>query len=216
MDGKANGDVFGAEQTNYLGDSVLSLCHSHTIPDHLEYLSVVDRMHLDLISTYQNHAVSVPECIYSLINASFGDRALDLVVGLRSGGNTSEENIRKSPIHGNTLHSSGLVAGSPNNLSIHTMIYERIEPLTPIREPTVVSSGLSNMNPIGEMSHAILKQFLCLLPSATSAKPEYAFNTVMTTAAGQVSAFSHSTKQQIFQNACPEKNITKWFQTTIK
>jgi hypothetical protein len=46
-----------------------------------------------------------------------------------------------------------------------TMIYDRIEPLTPIKEPTVSNRGLSSMK-----------------PSATSAKPEYAFRTVMTTA----------------------------------
>lgn len=40
-------------------------------------------------------------------------------------------------------------------LNLRTMIYERIEPLTPINEPTVVRSGLSNIK-----------------PSATSAKPE--------------------------------------------
>ena len=45
------------------------------------------------------------------------------------------------------------------------MIYERIDPLTPIREPTVVNNGLSNIN-----------------PSATKAKPEYALSTVITTA----------------------------------
>ena len=28
------------------------------------------------------------------------------------------------------------------------MIYERMEPLTPIRDPTVVNRGLSNMNPV--------------------------------------------------------------------
>ena len=43
-------------------------------------------------------------------------------------------------------------------------MYDRIEPLTPMSAPTVVSNGLSNMN-----------------PSATSANPEYAFKTVMTT-----------------------------------
>lgn len=45
-------------------------------------------------------------------------------------------------------------------------MYDRMEPDTPISAPTVVSSELSSMN-----------------PSATSAKPLYAFNTVMTTAA---------------------------------
>lgn len=44
------------------------------------------------------------------------------------------------------------------------MMYERMEPDTPIKAPTVVSRELSNMK-----------------PSATSAKPEYAFRTVMTT-----------------------------------
>jgi len=45
------------------------------------------------------------------------------------------------------------------------MMYERMEPETPIRAPTVVRRGLSSMK-----------------PSATSANPEYAFRTVMTTA----------------------------------
>ena len=45
------------------------------------------------------------------------------------------------------------------------MIYDRIEPLTPMRAPIDVSSELSSMK-----------------PSATKAKPEYAFKTVMTTA----------------------------------
>lgn len=45
------------------------------------------------------------------------------------------------------------------------MIYDRIEPLTPISDPTVNRRGLSSMK-----------------PSATRAKPEYAFSTVMTTA----------------------------------
>ena len=44
------------------------------------------------------------------------------------------------------------------------MIYERIEPETPMRAPTVVSRELSSIK-----------------PSATSAKPEYALRTVMTT-----------------------------------
>jgi hypothetical protein len=44
------------------------------------------------------------------------------------------------------------------------MMYERMEPDTPIRAPTVVSRELSSIN-----------------PSATSANPEYAFKTVMTT-----------------------------------
>lgn len=44
------------------------------------------------------------------------------------------------------------------------MMYERIEPETPISAPTVVSNELSNMK-----------------PSATRAKPEYALSTVMTT-----------------------------------
>lgn len=45
------------------------------------------------------------------------------------------------------------------------MMYDRIEPLTPIKEPTLVRSGLLSIN-----------------PSATKAKPEYALSTVITTA----------------------------------
>lgn len=48
----------------------------------------------------------------------------------------------------------------------HTIMYDRIEPLTPIKEPTLVRSGLLSIN-----------------PSATNAKPEYALSTVITTAA---------------------------------
>ena len=44
------------------------------------------------------------------------------------------------------------------------MIYERMEPLTPMSEPTVVRRGLLSIN-----------------PSATRANPEYAFRTVITT-----------------------------------
>jgi hypothetical protein len=44
-------------------------------------------------------------------------------------------------------------------------MYDKIEPLTPIRDPTLVSSGLSSIK-----------------PSATKAKPEYALRTVITTA----------------------------------
>lgn len=56
----------------------------------------------------------------------------------------------------------GWGAGREHDL---TIIYDKMDPLTPISEPTVVNSGLSSMN-----------------PSATSANPEYAFNTVITTA----------------------------------
>lgn len=45
------------------------------------------------------------------------------------------------------------------------MMYDRMEPLTPMSAPTVVKRELSSMN-----------------PSATSANPEYAFRTVITTA----------------------------------
>ena len=48
------------------------------------------------------------------------------------------------------------------------MMYDRIEPLTPIKDPIVVRSGLSSMK-----------------PSATSANPEHALRTVMTTAREQ-------------------------------
>lgn len=48
-------------------------------------------------------------------------------------------------------------------IATHIM-YDSMEPLVPINAPTVVSRGLSNIK-----------------PSATSAKPEYAFSTVMTT-----------------------------------
>ena len=34
-----------------------------------------------------------------------------------------------------------------------TIMYDRIEPLTPIREPTVVKSGLSNMKPALLLQH---------------------------------------------------------------
>ena len=63
------------------------------------------------------------------------------------------------------------------------MMYERIEPLTPIRAPTDVRRELSSMNPMK------CCQYLYHFenegeprPSATSANPEYAFNTVITTA----------------------------------
>lgn len=49
-------------------------------------------------------------------------------------------------------------------IATHIM-YDRIEPETPISDPTVVRSGLLSMK-----------------PSATKAKPLYAFSTVMTTA----------------------------------
>lgn len=56
----------------------------------------------------------------------------------------------------------GWGAGRDHDL---TIIYDKMDPLTPISEPTVVNNGLSSMK-----------------PSATSANPEYAFNTVITTA----------------------------------
>lgn len=45
------------------------------------------------------------------------------------------------------------------------MMYDRIEPLTPISAPIEVNNELSSIK-----------------PSATKAKPEYALSTVMTTA----------------------------------
>lgn len=71
------------------------------------------------------------------------------------------------------------------------MMYDRMEPLTPIKEPTVVNSGLSNMKPVQPLTS--VKDVLYDLensdhsPSATSAKPEYAFRTVITTAIRLVS-----------------------------
>jgi hypothetical protein len=44
-------------------------------------------------------------------------------------------------------------------------MYDKIDPLTPINDPTLVSSGLLSMK-----------------PSATRANPEYALRTVITTA----------------------------------
>src|SRR6266850_1976664 len=72
---------------------------------------------------------------------------------------------------------------------MRTIIYDSIEPLTPIRDPTVVNNGLSSMKPTkhragtasvftGRTMTGAEKD----RPSATSANPEYAFSTVMTTA----------------------------------
>ena len=68
------------------------------------------------------------------------------------------------------------------------MIYDSIEPLTPIRDPTVVNNGLSSMKPTISSRGGISIHFenedsgLQGRPSATSANPEYAFSTVITTA----------------------------------
>ena len=64
-------------------------------------------------------------------------------------------------------------------------MYDKIEPLTPMREPTVVSNGLSSTN-----------------PSATRAKPEYALRTVMTTAA-IVSQQFHATTAKYSRMSAP-------------
>lgn len=62
------------------------------------------------------------------------------------------------------------------------MIYDRMEPLTPIRDPTVVNNGLSSMKPMIENQHYARTPLRVKVPSATSANPEYALSTVMTTA----------------------------------
>ena len=65
------------------------------------------------------------------------------------------------------------------------MIYDKIEPLTPIKEPTVSNKGLSSIR-----------------PSAIKAKPEYAFNTVMTTAV-RVSKGVLLSEEKFVAYACP-------------
>lgn len=81
----------------------------------------------------------------------------------------------------------GACAIPPNNtlvkdLFIATHItYDRMEPDTPIRAPTVVKSALSSINP-NQQSDLSFNNSVIPLPSATSANPEYAFNTVITTA----------------------------------
>jgi hypothetical protein len=71
---------------------------------------------------------------------------------------------------------------------MRTIIYDKMEPLTPIRDPTVVSNGLSSMKPIipdgaaSEHQKGFKEKGNSDRPSATRAKPEYAFSTVMTTA----------------------------------
>lgn len=62
------------------------------------------------------------------------------------------------------------------------MIYERIEPLTPISAPTEVNRELSSMNPTNDSKLSRQSDWRGYKPSATSANPEYAFNTVITTA----------------------------------
>jgi len=43
-----------------------------------------------------------------------------------------------------------MYSGLEEQRVMRTMIYDSIEPLTPMREPTVVNNGLSSMNPMNQ------------------------------------------------------------------
>jgi hypothetical protein len=91
-----------------------------------------------------------------------------------------------------------------------TMIYDRIEPLTPIKAPTVVNSGLSSMKP-GKMTfkfHNTVQTVGLNSPSATRAKPEYAFNTVMTTAMFDCQLGQND--EWVVAHACQLRLLRQW------
>lgn len=63
------------------------------------------------------------------------------------------------------------------------MMYDRMDPLTPIKDPIVVNNGLSSIKPVYVVVEAFsLAWNVDHAPSATIANPEYAFSTVITTA----------------------------------
>lgn len=53
-----------------------------------------------------------------------------------------------------------------------TMMYDRIEPLTPIKDPTVVSSGLSNIKPLDGRNRQNLDRIVLKRGSTFSDKGE--------------------------------------------
>lgn len=82
------------------------------------------------------------------------------------------------------MHYKSMLQYSQNLSKIsHTMMYDKMDPLTPIKDPIVVNNGLSSIKP----ACVVIKSFsgvwnLDHTPSATIAHPEYAFSTVITTA----------------------------------
>ena len=80
-----------------------------------------------------------------------------------------------------------------------------MEPLTPIKDPTVVNNGLSSMNPANRTpsdEHNV--RDIQDKPSATRANPEYAFRTVMITARHRHDFKARSTEQHPERTyACP-------------
>jgi hypothetical protein len=53
-------------------------------------------------------------------------------------------------------HYTTLTCTPASQRAMRTMIYDRIEPLTPMREPTVVNNGLSSMKPMNHQAQVTL------------------------------------------------------------
>src|SRR6202034_624934 len=99
--------------------------------------------------THQYHVVGVGQGFHSIVDGSLGYSSFHFPIFLRSRcPNSTKQNICQRSVHRYTLHMNRFSQESTDWLcNFLTMIYERIDPLTPIRDPTVVNNGLSSMKP---------------------------------------------------------------------
>jgi len=111
--------------------------------------------------SYKDNVVSICQRLYDVVCVGLCNLSFDLVV--RGGccrSSTSEENIRERSIHGNTLYDMNMYPGLEEQRAIRTMMYDSIDPLTPMREPTVVNNGLSSMKPMNHQAPITLEHIV--------------------------------------------------------
>ena len=102
-------------------------------------------------STYQDDILRIEQAVHSVIDVRLRDRPFNLMLRLFHGrADAAEENVCQRPVHRDALSPEEREYITLDQIvsSAHTMMYERMEPLTPISDPTVVSRGLSSMKPM--------------------------------------------------------------------
>lgn len=152
MDCKTHIDSFGSQHLCNFGYGILCFGDCHTVADDLSRDLSRSKRNAERVWSYNNNILCTSQSIHRFIDRCRHHFALDLLTRLY-GRDPAEEYVCQRPIHCNTLHT--VRHDKVEERFGHAIIYDRMEPLTPMSEPTVVSRGLSSIN-----------------PSATSAKPE--------------------------------------------